>query len=58
MQLDLTPLPKVGECNGKFLGALASGTSADELRARWKAGDYPGLSPAIAKANLAFHGRK
>lgn len=56
MQLDLAPQPKVGECNGRFLGLLANGVSAATLRARWKAGEFPGLSPSIARENLTFHG--
>ena len=50
------PATKVGESNGRFLGYAANGMSADELRKRWKEGEFPDLHPALAKAALT--GRK
>lgn len=47
----------VGVGNGRFLGDLANGLSASELRTNWKAGKYPGLWDQLAKDNLSFSGR-
>ena len=46
----------VGTGNGKALGHIYNGESADQLRARWKAGELKGADPEIIRANLAFRG--
>lgn len=48
---------EIGHANAHFLGDLANGATADELRTNWKAGRYPGLCPDFAKANLAWWGK-
>lgn len=58
MQLDLLarsePERDVGKGNALFLGDLANGATASELRTNWRAGKYPGLSPRLAQENIAF----
>jgi hypothetical protein len=60
MQLNLIPdqTRDVGKSNALFLGDLANGMTASELRTNWKAGKYPGLNEQLARDNLAFWGRK
>lgn len=43
------PATKVGESNGRFLGYAANGMKPDELRQRWKDGEFPDLHPALAR---------
>ena len=50
--------PRVGESNGKALRYLARGETRDQLRARIKAGEFPGLNVKLLRDCCDFHGRK
>lgn len=49
-------MDKPGETNGRFLGLVANGVPTEELRRRWKAREFPGLSERIARQALKERG--
>lgn len=51
------PSNRIGEANAKFLADLATGVSDDELRKRWKAGEYQGIGEQFVAGWRRLAGR-
>lgn len=52
--LEVVNPKEIGHGNAAFLADLAEGVGLAELRARWKAGKYPGSDLEFIRANLKF----
>lgn len=56
--VELPSVPQKAGCgNAQFLADIARGQTAEQMRANWKQGAYPGLNEKWARENLAFWGK-